>query len=172
MRGRRAMGRSIQRFRGTRQLWLALGLCGLLAACSSHPPARHGTPASGVQPATVEHPAVTVATRLLGTPYHYGGSSPRGFDCSGLVYYAYRQAGVAVPRTTTAQRHHATPIALTRIQPGDLVFFKHGYRRVSHVGIYTGNGQFIHAPSSGKRVSYASLDNPYWQQRLIAAGRY
>ncbi len=160
------------RFRGTRRLWLALGLSGLLAACSTNPPVRHDTTAGGAQPATGHHPAVAVATRLLGTPYRYGGSSPRGFDCSGLVQYAYRQAGVPVPRTTTAQRRHATPVTLTRIQPGDLLFFKHGSRKVSHVGIYTGNGQFIHAPSSGKRVSYASLDNPYWQQRLIDAGRY
>ena len=166
------MARYVKQVRDTRLLWFAVGLSSLLAACSTNPPARYDTTAGGAPPATGQHPAVAVASSLLGTPYHYGGSSPNGFDCSGLVYYAYREAGVPVPRTTIAQRRHATPITLTHIRPGDLVFFKHGSRRVSHVGIYTGNGQFIHAPSSGKRVSYASLDNPYWQQRLIAAGRY
>lgn len=161
-----------QRFPGICPLWLALGLVGILAACSSNPPSVHATTASGSHAASGHHPVVAVASSLLGTPYHYGGSSPRGFDCSGLVYYTYRQVGVPVPRTAQAQQRHATPVSLNGIRPGDLLFFKHGYRRVSHVGIYTGRGQFIHAPSSGKRVSYASLDNPYWQRRLVAAGRY
>jgi cell wall-associated NlpC family hydrolase len=153
-------------------LWLALGLSALLVACSSNPPVPNETPHNGEQQARTQHPAVAVATGLLGTPYRYGGTSPRGFDCSGLVYYAYRQAGVSVPRTTQAQRRHAKPVELAGIQPGDLLFFKHGFRGVSHVGIYTGNQHFIHAPSSGKQVTYASLDNPYWENRLIAAGRY
>lgn len=166
------MVRVLRGFQGTRRLGLALGLCGMLAACSTNPPARQESSTGDVQTAPVHPPVVSLANSLLGVPYHYGGSSPRGFDCSGLVYYVYHRAGMPVPRTTTAQRRHATPVALTQIQPGDLLFFKHGYRRVSHVGIYTGSGQFIHAPSSGKRVSYASLDNPYWQRRLVAAGRY
>lgn len=168
------MVRLFIQLRGTRPLWVALVVSALLAACSSNPPAPRISPASGgtVPVKDPSHPALAVATRMLGTPYRYGGSSPRGFDCSGLVYYAYHQTGVPVPRTTRAQQRHARPVFVAHIQPGDLLFFRHGKRAVAHVGIYSGHSQFIHAPSSGKRVSYARLDNPYWQQRLVGAGRY
>ena len=109
---------------------------------------------------------------MLGTPYHYGGSSPRGFDCSGLVYYAFRETGVRVPRTTRAQLRHAKPVPLSQLRPGDLLFFNQHSSRVSHVGIYVGDGWFIHAPSRGRRVSYDSLQDSYWKPRLVAAGRY
>lgn len=113
-----------------------------------------------------------VAIAQLGVPYHYGGATPRGFDCSGLVYYAYGQVGIRIPRSTIAQYHHAHPVALDKLQPGDLVFFKRTFHSVSHVGIYAGNARFIHAPSKGRAVSYDSLNNPYWKARLVAAGRY
>jgi len=109
---------------------------------------------------------------MLGAPYHYGGSSPRGFDCSGLVYYAFREAGIRVPRTTRAQLRHAQQVPLSQIIPGDLLFFRQRFRRVSHVGIYAGDGWFIHAPSRGKRVSYESMQSSYWKPRLVTAGRY
>jgi murein DD-endopeptidase len=123
--------------------------------------------------AAVNHPGVQVAAAMLGTPYRYGGSSPRrGFDCSGLVYYAFRETGIRVPRTTGAQLRHAQPVPLAEILPGDLLFFRQRSSRVSHVGIYAGDGWFIHAPSRGKRVSWESLQNSYWKPRLVAAGRY
>lgn len=117
------------------------------------------------------HPAVTVAKRLLGSPYRYGGATPKGFDCSGLVHYAFTHSGYRMPRTTTAQFESTFAVDTKRLQAGDLLFFKiEG--KVSHVGIYVGNNRFIHAPSSGKRVDYASLSNPYWATRLVKAGRY
>ena len=110
---------------------------------------------------------------MLGVPYHYGGSSPTsGFDCSGLVQYAYGQAGIQVPRTTGEQYRAALPIRRHALRPGDVIFFRtHGRRFVSHVGIYLGKDQFIHAPSSGKQVSIDSLQDNYWRRRYTSGGR-
>ncbi len=115
--------------------------------------------------------AVYAAYRQLGTPYRYGGSTPDGFDCSGLIQYAYHRAGIDIPRTTRQQLRHARPVSLSALRPGDLVFFRVSRRKVSHVGIYAGGGRFIHAPSSGKQVSYADLNDPFWHRRIIAVGR-
>jgi len=140
--------------------------------CAGTPAAPAVEPPAGV-PATVTHPGVRVATAMLGIPYRYGGSTPRrGFDCSGLVYYAFRKTGIRVPRTTGAQLRHAQTVPLPEILPGDLLFFRQRSSRVSHVGIYAGDGWFIHAPSRGKRVSWESLQSSYWKPRLVAAGRY
>lgn len=140
---------------------------GLFAACTLGPPhAAEGAP----RHSPVHSEAATVAQELLGSPYRYGGAGPQGFDCSGLVHYAYGRAGASVPRTTRALYRRATPINPRTIRPGDLLFFQIG-GRISHVGIYAGDGRFIHAPSSGKSVTFAQLDSPYWRDHLIAAGR-
>jgi murein DD-endopeptidase len=119
----------------------------------------------------VTHPAVAVAKRMLGMPYHYGGASPqRGFDCSGLVYYSFKQAGINAPRTTQTLYRNAFAVEPTALRQGDLLFFRID-GKISHVGLYVGGNVFVHAPSSGKVVSYASLDTPYWHERLIKAGR-
>lgn len=117
------------------------------------------------------HPAVAVATRMLGKPYRYGGDSPqRGFDCSGLVHYAFSQAGIQTPRTTQTLYATTFTVAPSALQEGDLLFFRiEG--KVSHVGLFVGGKKFVHAPSSGKKVSYGTLDNPYWRDRLVKAGR-
>jgi murein DD-endopeptidase len=146
-------------------LLLALLLLTGLSGCASVPPESTTPPAS-------HHPGLDVAVLQLGTPYRYGGSTPHGFDCSGLVYYAYRRAGLRVPRSTLAQYRHAQPVTLRHLQPGDLLFFKRRFHSISHVGIYAGNGRFLHAPSKGRVVSYDSLKDPYWRKRLVAAGRY
>jgi cell wall-associated NlpC family hydrolase len=161
------MGKAVPQF-----LLLSM-LLALLSACSSTPdhPPRSATPAPRHETYTA-HPGVRIAKSLLGTPYRFGGSSPSGFDCSGLVYYSYRRAGIHVPRTTHAQLNSADRVRLRDLAAGDLLFFKLGRQPVSHVAIYTGNGQFIHAPSSGKRVSYGSMSDAYWKNRLIAAGRF
>jgi cell wall-associated NlpC family hydrolase len=107
---------------------------------------------------------------MIGKPYRYGGSSPRGFDCSGLVQYSYSSAGLKVPRTSREQYGAATPISLTDAEPGDLLFFRYD-QKISHVAIYLGDERFVHAPSSGKQVSVASLKNPHYQQHFVRVGR-
>jgi cell wall-associated NlpC family hydrolase len=109
------------------------------------------------------------AQDMLGVPYKYGGKSPRGFDCSGLVYYSYARAGVTVPRTSRAQLSASQRITLRQARAGDLLFFKS--RNYSHVAIYLGNDTFVHAPSSGKRVTKASINKDYYRTHLVAVGR-
>jgi cell wall-associated NlpC family hydrolase len=113
------------------------------------------------------HEIVFIAESLIGSPYKYGGASPKGFDCSELVYYTHRQLDITVPRTTKQQVHHRPGKDLASAQPGDILFFSIYGKSVSHVGIYAGIDQFIHSPKSGKHVSYASINEPYWRQRLI-----
>jgi murein DD-endopeptidase len=128
-------------------------------------------PQSSFRSNPTTHSAVTFAKRQVGTPYHYGGSSPqRGFDCSGLIYYSYRRAGLDVPRTTDGLYDSTFPVDPRSLHQGDLLFFSIK-GKVSHVGLYVGNGKFVHAPSSGKKVSYASIENPYWREHLVRAGR-
>ncbi len=97
--------------------------------------------------------AVQIAAKELGVPYRYGGSSPSGFDCSGLVAYVYGKLGVDLPHNAAAQFKYGRPVTTSQLAPGDLVFF-HG---LGHVGLYIGNGKIIHAPSSGRRVEVQSL---------------
>jgi murein DD-endopeptidase len=116
---------------------------------------------------------VSIAQGLIGTPYRFGGESPKkGFDCSGLVYYSFDQLGVRVPRTAADQRSAAERIKRDDLVPGDLVFFRNGRGRIDHVGIYAGEGRFIHAPNAGKVVSYAYLDDPYYRKHFVSAGRF
>jgi cell wall-associated NlpC family hydrolase len=115
---------------------------------------------------------VEIALGQLKRPYRYGGISPKGFDCSGLVYYAYSRSGVEIPRTSIAQYRQSTPIRNERIQPGDLLFFRIARKSPSHVGLYVGEGQFVHASTSERRVTLSQLESPYWRNRLIGAGRY
>ena len=115
---------------------------------------------------------VHTARQQVGTPYRYGGSTPRGFDCSGLVHYAYKSAGIDVPRTTAGLLREAHRVSLSRLRPGDILFFRVDPPKISHVGIYIGHGRFVHAPTNGKRVSYASLNSRYWSHHVVAAGRY
>jgi len=120
--------------------------------------------------AKARHIAADTAVTMIGTPYRYGGSTPKGFDCSGLVQYSYSAAGVKVPRTSGDQYGSATPISLTDAEPGDLLFFRYDHK-ISHVAIYLGDERFVHAPSSGKTVSVASLRDPHYQQHFVRAGR-
>jgi cell wall-associated NlpC family hydrolase len=154
----------------------AVGLSGLMAAvllaagCAGTPtmPA-----APGSQPGSAETrgPIAKMALSMIGVPYRYGGSNPdEGFDCSGLVHYAYTSNGHVVPRTSQAQYHAARIITLTEAAEGDLLFFR-DEAKLSHVGIYLGDGEFVHAPSTGDTVRVARIDSPYYQTHLIAVGR-
>lgn len=112
-----------------------------------------------------------MASTLLGRPYHYGGSGPRAFDCSGLVYYSYARAGVRLPRSTAGQKRYTRPVARDDLRRGDLLFFTQEGRAYSHVGIYLGHGRFVHAPSTGKRVRIDRLWDPYWLRHFLGARR-
>lgn len=142
-----------------------------LAACSSAPTRQAYTPSAKTTHA--QQTVLRTAHAALGEPYRYGGRHPgQGFDCSGLVYYAHRQAGLTLPRTSHAQFVASTPVPRQALQPGDLVFFRLTRRKISHVGIYIGEGRFIHAPSTGKTVSTASISDPYWEKRFVRGGRF
>jgi cell wall-associated NlpC family hydrolase len=136
----------------------------LLAACATTPPrpaARDGVAAE----------AAAVARAPIGRPYDDGGETPgEGFDCSGLVHYAYARAGREVPRTTRQQYDAVHRLYLEQLQPGHLVFFSTSGGVVSHVGVYVGDSAFVHAPKSGAAVRTSSLDQPYWRARLVRAG--
>ena len=110
---------------------------------------------------------VSIAASLVGSPYRYGGASPSGFDCSGLVYYTHQKLDITVPRTSRQQAQYKPAKQLSSAQPGDILFFRLYGDNVSHVGIYAGNNQFIHAPKSGKRVSYANINESFWRERLV-----
>lgn len=112
-----------------------------------------------------------IAHRYLGHPYRYGGSSSRGFDCSGFVLHVYRSAGIHLPHSSRAQAAVGKPVPRNQLQPGDLVFFRTRGRHISHVGIYIGNGKFIHASSARGRVRIDSLDKGYYKQRYAGARR-
>lgn len=109
---------------------------------------------------------VGFAERFVGTPYVWGGSSPSGFDCSGLVRYVYAHFGISLPRTTYGQFGRGHRVGRSGLRPGDLVFFD----GVGHVGMYVGNGRFIHAPHSGTRVRVQSLSG-WYSSRFVGARR-
>ncbi|MFH9348477.1 NlpC/P60 family protein [Kitasatospora sp. NPDC017646] len=100
--------------------------------------------------------ALAAAVRMIGSPYVYGATGPRAFDCSGLMYYSWRQAGVTLPRTSQAQAYAGQRISLSEARPGDLVIF---YRDMHHVGMYAGGGVMVHAPYPGAKVRYESVNS-------------
>ncbi|MBM7577831.1 LysM peptidoglycan-binding domain-containing protein [Jeotgalibacillus terrae] len=106
----------------------------------------------------------------LGTPYAWGGTAPGGFDCSGFIYYVHKQAGFDISRTNS-EGQHARSFEVSNPQPGDLVFFENTYKQgISHVGIYIGGNQFIHAGDNG--VTISSLDGGYWQSKFESFKRF
>src|SRR5262249_29177908 len=119
-------------------------------------PSYGPAPVSSSVPGDRYASVVGIAMRYLGTPYVFGGASPSGFDCSGLVMYSYAQVGVSLPHYTVAQYNYPNSVSVSRsqLEPGDLVFF-YG---LGHVGIYVGGGQFIHAPHTGSVVRIDSLN--------------
>jgi cell wall-associated NlpC family hydrolase len=152
-----------------RNLLTLATLVGLLAACAGTPPAPQpaGTRASTQQAAR----ATEVALSMVGRPYRYGGATPAGFDCSGLVSYSYAQAGVRASRETRSLRAQATFIRTVDLRRGDLLFFDQEGKKSSHVALYLGDGRFVHAPSSGGKVRIDRLDDEFWRRYFVDARR-
>lgn len=151
---------------------LLLASCGREATRPTAPAASQWPQVVPSDPARAN--AVTLrALSLVGTPYRYGGNTPdSGFDCSGLVNYVYRDMlDLRLPRSSRELAQVQGPrLARERLASGDLVFFGSG-REVSHVGIYVGEGRFVHAPSSGGTVRLDRLDGPYWRDHYSGAKR-
>jgi cell wall-associated NlpC family hydrolase len=110
---------------------------------------------------------VDLAMKHIGTPYRWGSAGPSGFDCSGFVMYVNAQVGVVLPHNAAMQYQYGTPVPRERLEPGDLVFFD-GLR---HNGIYVGQGRFIHARQTGRRVGVAALDEDWYRTRWVGARR-
>jgi cell wall-associated NlpC family hydrolase len=110
----------------------------------------------------------------LGRPYKWGGDSPsKGFDCSGLIVYAYQKADIDIPRTARAQFLSGKPVVKKELKPGDLVFFETPRaQKINHVGIFVGKNTFVHAPGQGRPVSYGYLTNPYFKKYYIGSRTY
>jgi cell wall-associated NlpC family hydrolase len=164
---------------------LALACC-LLAACGGSANIRTGgggSEAFGLgedgyaeaTPLSVRSNDVLMrAIGLVGTPYRFGGNTPEGgFDCSGLVGFVFRDAaGVALPRSTRELIDISAPsVPRDALQPGDLVYFNPAGGRVSHIGIYVGEGRFVHAPSRGGTVRLDALGSQYWNRHFVGAKR-
>lgn len=165
-----------QPHRTSMRLAALLLACAAMAACGSSPAVRAHSATSypaGPQPQAgpvIGERAAAIALQQLGTPYRYGGSAPPGFDCSGLVQYSYRKAGKALPRTTGALWASTETVSAAELAAGDLLFFEVA-GKMQHVGLYVGDGRFVHAPSTGRHVSVESIDSAFYSEALLRAGR-
>lgn len=165
------------------RLLLSSAVAAVLTACASKPPSWYSDSVQqkqsrqsesqttqSIEVAPVGNQIAGTALSLVGVPYQYGGMTPDGFDCSGLVHYTYDQFGIRVPRTSRDQFHASTPVSLARVSPGDLLFFDIG-GRISHVGIYLGDGKFVHAPKTGTQVTVNRISDPFYEKHFERAGR-
>ena len=145
-----------------RLIFAILAASAAICGCAGQP----GAPAGRSQAAV----AASIAVEQIGVPYLYGGSNQHGFDCSGLVQYAYTGAGIQVERTTSGLWESLKPVTRDELRVGDILFFDIA-GKISHVGIYVGKGQFVHAPSSGRTVGIEDLDSDYYKRAFVRAGR-
>jgi cell wall-associated NlpC family hydrolase len=157
--------------------------CLALSACAGTPLPKEATGRPGLDyhALAAEPPkplsearqrVIATATQLAGTPYRFGGTTPAGFDCTGYLMYVFRTAaGLALPRTSMEQIQAGEPIAPSQLRPADLVYFRIDRKKDLHLGLYLGEGRFIHAPSSGGVVNVQSLETEYWRTRFLGARR-
>ena len=148
----------------TWRLCFALAAAAGCASAPLGPASRRGDAGSAV---------AEWAKRELGRPYRLGGRSPEtGFDCSGLAWWAHRQAGIEIPPTAETQFREGKKVSRRALRSGDLVFFSTEHRGPSHVGVYVGNGLFVHAPKTGRAVAREGLEEQYWRARYLGARRF
>ncbi|MFI8481279.1 C40 family peptidase [Pseudomonas sp. NPDC078700] len=147
---------------------------GLFSSFSAQANEKHAS----LEKASLPKAAAVVgrAQELIGVPYRWGGTNARrGFDCSGLIVYLFgSEANIHLPRTTGQMiKMNAPKVAKSDLRAGDVVFFNHnGNGRVSHIGLYIGEGEFIHAPRTGKSIRISKLGNSYWSRHYIGAKRF
>jgi murein DD-endopeptidase len=151
-----------------RNVLLILGIAGLLFAGCASAPTKHVTGYS----ASAGDKAADAALTMIGRPYKFKGDTPGGFDCSGLVRYSYLTAGMDVPHSTGALKNNTQSVGLRNARKGDLLFFVQEGKKYSHVGVYVGNDQFVHAPSTGGFVRKDSIADPYWKQHYLDTRRF
>lgn len=150
-------------------LWSLVALS-LLASCTSAP--KYAAAPRYAEPEDPERQEVVqYAKTFLGTPYRNGGTTRDGLDCSGLVLSVYSHFHVQLPRESIDQSHSGKEIGRSGIEPGDLVFFKTSRQPVSHVGIYIGDGRFIHASTSARSVRIDEMASDYFKHRFVTARR-
>jgi hypothetical protein len=159
-----ASRRTVVRVLGSSSLWFALIAITAVARVATATPLQ--------PPEALATELVVRSLALVDTPYRYGGRTPAGFDCSGFVGYVFAEsAGVSLPRRTEDLWRIGDRVARSELAVGDLVFFNTLGRRFSHVGIYIGDGVFVHAPARGGRVREERLTDTYWAARYNGARR-
>lgn len=115
---------------------------------------------------------IATAKSQIGRPYKYGGAEPgTGFDCSGLILWTYKQHGVKVPRQARDQANHGKVVKKSQLQLGDIVVFRISGRSGYHTGLYSGQGKFVHSPSSGKKIREDNMNDDYWKRRYVSGRR-
>ncbi len=140
----------------------------LLTGCGAKILAPSGQSSREIAPAQANRVVATVK-KQIGVNYRYGGNTPRGFDCSGLIWWGYRQHGISVPRVAKDQARTGRGVSTSQMRPGDILVFKIGSGL--HTALYSGRGKFVHAPSSGKKVREDTVNSSYWKSRLRAVRR-
>lgn len=150
-----------------------IACCAGAAMLSFSASAAFAAPEAAPPPTRASGAAVAdLAEQYVGTPYRWGGSSPAGFDCTGFVMWVYGQFGVGLPHNEAGQLASGEPVGADDLQPGDVLVFANTYRRgLSHVGIYVGDGQFVHAADERHGVTVSSLWDGYWGPRFVGASR-